>query len=241
MQRFWSETGVREAGGEGFHVTLDGKPLALPGEGRLRVPARLLAEAIAAEWSRVGETFEPRELPLTQLAATAYHRIAPNPAPTIEALARYAESELLCYRAERPESLIRRQAESWQPWLAWAERRFDAPLRVTQGLGFIPQPAASLAALRAAVAAFDAAGLAALGVIVPALGSLVLGLAVMERALGAAEAQRLAELDALYQEERWGTDSLAEARRAHILGEIETAYRFFALTRTPLSSAEIPS
>lgn len=237
MRRFWNEAGVVAAEGGGFHLTLDGKPLALPGEGRLRVPGRALAEAIAAEWQAAGEEFEPRHMPLTQLAATAYHRIAPDPGPTIAALARFGESELLCYRAEHPASLAQREAERWQPWLAWAERRYGARLATGAGLGFIAQPAESLRALEAALAAHDAAGLAALGVIVPALGSLVLGLAVAEGALGAAEAQELAELDTLYQEERWGTDRLALERRQRILAEIDAAVRFLALARMDAEDA----
>ena len=46
------------------------------------------------------------DTPLTRLAGTAQQRIAPDPAPTIDAIARYAESDLLCYRAETPEELV---------------------------------------------------------------------------------------------------------------------------------------
>ena len=47
------------------------------------------------------------DTPLTRLAGTAQQRIAPDPAPTIDAIARYAESDMLCYRAETPEELVR--------------------------------------------------------------------------------------------------------------------------------------
>ena len=43
-----------------------------------------------------------KDTPLTRLAGTALERIAPDPAPTVDAIARYGETDLLCYRAETP-------------------------------------------------------------------------------------------------------------------------------------------
>ena len=58
----------------------------------------------------------------------------------------------------------------------------------------------------------DVPALAALGVAVPAMGSLVLGLALAERRLDAATAHALGALDELFQADLWGED--VEAQRA---------------------------
>jgi chaperone required for assembly of F1-ATPase len=201
----------------------------------LRVGSEQLARAIAEEWQVAGGTkggeVSYAHTPLTGIAGTAQQRIAPDPAPTIDALARYAESELLCYRAAAPEALVCRQARGWQPWLDWAALTYDAPLRVTTGIGFVRQHPDSLAALRRAVAALDADALAALGVTVPALGSLILGLALAERRLDAATAHALGCLDELFQAEAWGEDADAAVRRRAIADEIGAAARFLELTR----------
>ena len=104
---------------------------------------------------------------------------------------------------------MRRQADAWQPWLDWAEQRYGAKLRVTTGIVAVRQHRGSVAALRAAVAALDAWALAALGVAVPALGSLVLGLALAEQRLDPATAHALGALDELFQAEQWGEDAQA--------------------------------
>ena len=65
----------------------------------------------------------------------------------------------------------------------------------------------SVAALRSAVAELDVAALTALGIAVPALGSLVLGLALAERQLDAESAHALGALDELFQVEAWGEDA----------------------------------
>ena len=64
-------------------------------------------------------------MPLTGLANAAIDRIAPDPAAFARGLAAYGESDLLCYRAEGPAPLVARQAELWDPILAWAQQRYD--------------------------------------------------------------------------------------------------------------------
>jgi chaperone required for assembly of F1-ATPase len=234
MKRFWDNATVAPTD-QGFAVLLDGRPMHLPGGPELRIRPRLLAEAITAEWQAAGGTnggeMSFADTPLTRLAGTAQQRVAPDPAPTADAIARYGEHDVLCYRAATPEELVRRQARAWQPWLDWAALTYDAPLRVTTGIAPIRQHRDSVAALRRAVAALDVEVLAGLGVAVPALGSLVLGLAVAAGELEAPAAHALGALDELFQAEQWGEDAEAAARRVAVAADIALAARFIALTK----------
>jgi chaperone required for assembly of F1-ATPase len=232
MKRFWDSAAPSPQPG-GFGVALDGKPVRLPGSAPLVVGSAQLAEAIAAEWSAAGGgakggEMSMAELPLTRLAGTAQDRIAPDPAPMVEGLAKYAETDLLCYRAT-DEKLAARQAQEWQPLLDWAALQHDAPLRVTTGLMPVPQDPLALAALRAVVARRSPLELTAMGVLVPSFGSLVLALAVVLRHLPVQEAHRLAILDETYQEEFWGLDSEAAERRRRIAGDVAVAARLVEL------------
>jgi chaperone required for assembly of F1-ATPase len=234
MKRFWDTASIAPAAG-GWQVRLDGRPMHVPGGAVLTLPTAPLAEAVAAEWQaagggRGGET-SFADLPVTRIAGTAQQRIAPDPEPVILEIARYGESDLLCYRAAGPAALVQRQEELWQPWLDWAARRYGARLLVTSGVVHVAQPPQALAALAGAVAQYDAPALAALGVAVPALGSLVLGLALAEGALTAAEAHALAILDETFQEQVWGTDAEALARRRQVGEDIAVAARFIGLLR----------
>ena len=232
MKRFW-EAALAVPRHEGdYGVVLDGRPLRLPGGSILTTESRALAEAIAEEWHRAGGAkggeMRQEDVPLTRILGAVQERIAPDPKPMVEGLARYGETDLLCYRAE-DHRLATRQAEAWNPLLEWAALALDAPLSITQGLMPMPQAPESLAALQAAVARHDAAGLAALGVAVPALGSLVLGLALSLGRLDAEEAHRLAIVDEVFQEEFWGSDAETAARRAERLDDVKLAARFIAL------------
>ena len=232
MKRFWEAALAVPRLEGGYGVVLDGRPLRVPGGSILTTESRPLAEAIAEEWHKAGGAkggeMRQEDVPLTRILGAVQERIAPDPKPMVDGIARYGETDLLCYRAE-DHRLAARQAEAWNPLLEWAALALDAPLNITQGLMPVPQSPESLAALEAAVARHDASGLAALGVAVPALGSLVLGLALSLGRLDADEAHRLAILDEMYQEEFWGGDAEAAARRADRLNEVKLAERFLAL------------
>lgn len=231
MKRFWDEARAAQVD-DGFAILLDGRPVRLPGGHPLRVQAASLAEAVAAEWQAAGGAkggeMRPDDVPLTRLVGTVEERIGPALEGTVTAIARYGETELLCYRADISR-LAARQAEVWDPWLSWAARNLDAPLRVTTGIMPVSQPPQALAALHRAVARHSVFGLAALGVAVPALGSLVLGLAVTGLHLDPAEAHRLAVLDETFQEEFWGLDPDNQARRNAAAADVALAARLMRL------------
>lgn len=233
MKRFWDEASIAEAEGH-FAVLLDNRPVRLPGGGHLRVAARPLAEAIAVEWQQAGgakgNAFSHDDVPLTRLVGTAAERIAPDPAPIVAAIARYAETDLLCYRAD-DRKLAARQAATWDPLLEWVARTLDAPLRVTAGVMPVAQPPQAISALTQAVAAHPPLEMAALGVAVPAMGSVVLGLALLAGRLDAEAAEAAATLDERHQEEFWGVDAEAAQRRASIAADVALAARFVALAR----------
>lgn len=232
MKRFWDRAEPVERTG-GWGVALDGRALRLPSGATLAVPTFALAAALAEEWQEAGGAkgaeVSLASLGLTRVIATAIDQIAPAPEPTVEALAAYGATDLLCYRAEFPPALAERQAERWQPLLDWAALALDAPLVVTVGVVPVDQPPAALAALRGALARRTPVALAALGVAVPALGSLVLGLAMAEGRIGPDEAHALAALDEAFQAEEWGEDAEAAARLAAVAADVRLAARVLAL------------
>ena len=232
MKRFWETASLESENGR-YSIRLDGRPMRLPGGPILLLESEALAAAIAAEWQTAGGTkggeLRVEDVPLTRLAGTAQERVSPNPEASVTALSHYAQSDLLCYRAERPEALALRQARLWQPWLDRATARYGACLAVTEGVIPVPQPQEAVAALRGALAAHPPFVLAGLGILVPAAGSLVLGLAVAEGALGAADAFALACLDEFFQAELWGEDWEAVAQRKAVEADIAVSARFIQL------------
>ena len=231
MKRFYTEVAAHPAEA-GFGVSFDGKPLRTPAKARLVVPTRALAEAIAAEWRGQSGEVKLDGLPLTRLASTALDLVARRQPAIVAEIARYAGSDLVCYRAEHPPELIERQHALWQPLLDWASLRYDAPLLVTAGILPVTQPPASLTAYAAAVAAYPPLELASLHLATAACGSLVVALALIEGRLDADSAFAAAELDQSFEIERWGQDAEQMRRRAALKDDIALAERFIALLRS---------
>ncbi len=231
-RRAWQEARAVAVKG-GFAVHLDERAIRLPDSSALVLATRPLADAVAREWTSrpVGEMIGPQDIPLTRIAGTAQARIAPDPQPTIAALSAFGATDLICYRAVGPEALVRREERLWQPWIDWARRELGAELRVTTGVMPVAQDPVPLAALSRAVASCDVPALAALGGIVPALGSLVLGLAVVRELISAPEAAAAAFAEEIFQAECWGEDRVAAARRADITAEVAVAAQFVSLAR----------
>jgi chaperone required for assembly of F1-ATPase len=230
MKRFYKETAVDQGDG-GHRVLLDGRPMRTPAKAVLVVPTRALAGAIAAEWGEVPDKADINvsHLPLTRLAATGLDRVTTQRARVIEDTAKYAGSDMLCYRASEPETLVKRQQEIWQPLLDWAATRYGARLIVVEGLAFVEQPADAVARLHEVVATHSDLALSALYNLTHISGSLVVALAVAEGHLSAADAFAAAQLDELYQIERWGEDPIAAKRHEGIRHDIEAGARFLAL------------
>jgi chaperone required for assembly of F1-ATPase len=230
MKRFYKEAAIEAADG-GFRILLDGKPTRTPAKAVLVVPAEPLAAAIAGEWRDVPEKAEINvsHLPLTRLAATGLDRVTIQRERVIEDTAKYAASDMLCYRATDPASLVKRQSEIWQPLLDWAAERYEARLVVGTGTTFVAQPPAAIATLREAVAAHGDLGLSALYNLTHIAGSVVIALALSERRISAAEGFAAAQLDELYQIERWGEDPTAAQRHEGIRRDIDAGTRFLAL------------
>ncbi|MFD1610185.1 ATP12 family chaperone protein [Sphingomonas tabacisoli] len=226
MKRFW-----KEARADDGTVLLDGKPVRTPKRNPLALPTSALAKAIAAEWNAVGEELDPRTLPLTGLANAAIDIVEPDRLSFAAQLAKYGETDLLAYRAESPPELVARQAAEWDPLLDWVRARYDVHVEIVTGIMHRPQPAATVARLRDATIACGDFELAALSPLVTIGGSLIAGLAVLERAFDAGTVWAAVNLDELWQEEQWGADLLAEQARESRRRDWDVAVRFLGLHR----------
>jgi chaperone required for assembly of F1-ATPase len=228
VKRFY-KAATAAPGPGGVAILLDGRPVKTPARAPLAVPTEALGHAITAEWNAQGEEIDPRAMPLTGLANAAIDRVAPDPQAFAGNLARYCENDLLCYRAETPEPLVRRQADAWDPLLAWAQRRFDVDFEVTAGVIHRPQQPLTVERLGRAVAAYGPFALAALAPLVTVSGSLLMALALAEGEIGLEQAWSAATLDETWQAEHWGNDPLAAAAHDERRRDFDAGYSFLSL------------
>jgi chaperone required for assembly of F1-ATPase len=168
-------------------------------------------------------------MPLTRLVNSALDGVAGREAEVRAEIAKYAVSDLLCYRAEGPSELVRRQAVAWDPILAWAREALGARLSTAQGIVPVAQPEAATRAIESGLARLDPLALAAHHVMTTLTGSALLALAHGHRRLTAEEAWAAAHVDEDWQISQWGEDAEAKARRDRRWSEMQAASRLLRL------------
>ena len=232
--RFYREADVLSAE-DGFALVLDGKPARTPARNPIVLPSAALGHAVASEWSAVGTVVDPRSMPMTRLVNTVIDGVARNKAAVLDEIGRFAGSDLLVYRAEQPEELVRLQSGFWDPIVAWSKDELKAPMVLAKGVMHIAQPVSSLQHLIETTIALAGAGrsasfrVGALHVMTTLTGSALLALAVGAGRVSTEDAWSMAHVDEDYQISFWGEDAEATARRANRWVDMETAGDVFRL------------
>ncbi len=208
MKRFWKAATVEETGA-GFSVMLDGRSVKTPAKRALTVPTEGMAARIAEEWQAQEETVDPASMPWTRSANAAIDKVSLQRREVADHLAGYAETDLLCYRADTPAALQERQALAWDPLLDWTQRTYGAHLSVTLGVMPISQTAPDIERLAAVMRGMSAFQLTGFHDLVALSGSFVIGLAATESVEPPEALWTKSRIDETWQIEQWGEDEEA--------------------------------
>jgi chaperone required for assembly of F1-ATPase len=221
-KRFFTNVSVEETGQSGFAVLLDGKSVRTPARRALAAPARQLAEAIAQEWRDATDHIDPARMPVTRLANTIIDGVVGAETQVAAEIEKYLGSDLMYYRATEPEGLVARQAELWDPLLAFARDRLGARFVLAGGINYVAQPDHAVDAARRAIPK-DAWRLGAAHVVTTLTGSALLALAMDARAITVEAAWAAAHVDEDWNMAFWGRDVEALKRRVFRFEEMKAA------------------
>lgn len=230
MKRFWKEVSVEQRDG-GWQVLLDGRAVRTQGRQAQLLPTRAAADLVAAEFAAQGEKVDPKSFIHRDLADFAIDIVRADRAGHIAKLLSYAETDTLCYRVDPGEALWRRQQDVWEPLVKACEAANGIRLERISGIIHRPQPAESLAALRARLERECDFTLAALVTLAAIAASLVVPLAALEEGADVNALFAAANLEEDWQAELWGWDHEAEKARKARLEAFTQAVRFVAAVR----------
>ncbi len=207
-KRFWQKAEAVPEGDQ-FAIALDGRPVNTPSRRRLLLPTHPMAMRVAAEWQAQVEKVDPTTMPWTQSANSAVDKVPDQRAEIETHLMGYADTDLLSYRAERPEELITRQAAGWDPILDWVEVKFGVRLVTTPGVMPVKQDPSHIKRLAGYMAPMSDFALTGFHDLVTVSGSYVLAVAVAENELDSEAGWALSRIDEEWQIEQWGADDEA--------------------------------
>jgi len=225
-KRFYENVTVGHDGA----ILIDGKEVRTPARRPLAAPTDALAKAIAEEWNAQRDVIDPAAMPLTRLANAVIDAVVDQPDAVAQAIADYLGSDLVFYRADAPVELIARQAQMWDPLLAFARDDLGARFMLAQGVVHVAQPREAMAAARNAIPR-EPWRLGAVSVITTLTGSALIALALAQGRLSADAAWAAAHVDEDWTMAIWGRDEEALARRAARRAEFDAAVKVLELTR----------
>ncbi|MEO1537652.1 MAG: ATP12 family protein [Pseudomonadota bacterium] len=208
MKRFWKAASCKRVD-EGFAIFLDERSVKTPAKCGLIVPTEEMGTKVAAEWDAQGEKIDPAAMPWTRSANAAIDKVAHQRQEVRDHLAGYAETDLVCYRADGPKPLSARQAAAWDPLIAWVAETYDAHLQVTVGVMPIAQSQEDVARLTTAMAPMSEFQMTGFYDLVSLSGSFVLALAATESWAPAEDLWGFSKIDEHWQIEQWGEDEEA--------------------------------
>jgi chaperone required for assembly of F1-ATPase len=213
---------------EGFLIELDGRVVKTPAGRRMVLPTGALAGLVAEEWKAQKDVIDFETMPATRLARAAIDALPDVRGDLVKRVVEYAGDDLLCYFADAPPELVRRQQASWVPILSWAEDELGQAIRQSSGVIHQDQTLGLIAAVERK--AMTIADLDLIGVTSAAqlFGSAFLALALHSRRLNGAGAFAASRIDETFQAETWGEDPEAASRARAIELEAQMLERWFA-------------
>jgi chaperone required for assembly of F1-ATPase len=226
-RRFYSAVSVEPQAG-GYAVLLDGRPVKTPARRTLAAPTQALAQALADEWEAQREVVDPAAMPLTRLANSIIDGVADKPDAVKAEITKFLGSDLVCYRAGSPDGLVGRQAQHWDPLIAFARDGLGARFVLGEGVMFVTQPDEAVAAAARAIPG-EPWTLGAVSAITSLTGSALIALAVARGELSADGAWAAAHVDEDWNMHQWGRDEQALERRAAREAEMQAAAKVLAL------------
>lgn len=220
-KRFYKAVSTIETEG-GFAVCLDGRIPRTPAKNALVLPNQAAAKLVASEWDAQIELITPASMPITRLCNVAIDRGYLTREALIEEVVKYARTDLVCYRAPSPKTLLEAQCAAWDPLMDWAGKNHHIKLTTTFDALAIAQPAPSLTALRDAIEGHDIWHLTALAFATGLAGSAIVAFALVNGFIDGETAFKAIRVEEDWQATRWGVDPdealIASARRLDLVG-----------------------
>jgi len=137
----------------------------------------------------------------------------------------FVDTDVLFFRAEYPDNLIKKQNEKWNPVLEWFRKEYGVEPKITSQITPPRQDKKLAKAIGDEVRKMNGRELIAFSKTAGGFTSLILALAVMKRHISVDDAFALSRLDELFQNEMWGEDEEALNSRKLALDEVKNAMR----------------
>lgn len=225
MKRFYKLASVDQCD-DGFAVKLDGKPVKTGSKKVLQHKSRDVALLMMKEWAEQEDMISPESMPVTQMITTLIDHVEMHREEITGNILKYLDTDLICYYADEPEDLVKRQKDVWGNWKAWIDGQYGAALKTTNGLAALKQEPTLHQKIEEEIRGFDLDHFNIVQVVTSLSGSIILALAFMHGEAGPEDVIESAYLEEhfkeeLYNAQLYGRDPLLEKQQASKTRDLE--------------------
>ncbi len=194
---------------KGWVIIKNKTPIMTPNNKTLKVPSKALAKSIIKEIKKnLNKKITKRTL--LSYAFFAVDIVEKETNIFINKIISFAETDTLCYRAEKKSELAEMQSKLWDPTLIWAEKEFGMKFLKNNTIVPFVQQKNTMEAIKKYLNKQDCHRLTCAFYISSFTNSFITMLAMIEKFKEAKELWQLSMLEENYNSEKWGKSKDAD-------------------------------
>ena len=231
MKKFWKIVQVKKKLKNSFDILLDKRILKTPMQKDLIFSNYKIAKETALEWDIDEKEINTENMVFYGLISTAIDKINNDKVSYIENVLGFINTDLICYRADKPNELIDLQNSSWNPIISFIKKYIDVELKFFIGVMPSKQSLEIFNRLKTLINSFSDIEISALHRMTNLTGSIFISICILKGDVLKNEAFELSFLDELYQAKNWGIEEESLDKRDKIAKELNRIISFVELIR----------
>ena len=231
MKKNWKTVQVKEKSINSYEILLDNNILKTPLKNELIIPNAKIAEEIYKEWNQETNFLNTDNMVFYGIISTSIDKIFDNRKQYVDDVLDFVNTDLICYRADKPIDLVQWQSKNWDPIISKVEKYINYKINIFKGIMPVRQDKQIHLKITTFLTEFSDLEIAVLHRITNITGSIFLTLCILKNDKIKKNAFELSYLDELWQAEKWGYEEEASKNRENINNELNRIIYFLDCLR----------
>ena len=221
MKKFWKTVEVSELTTDSYQILLDKKILKTPMQNDLIFPNYRIAYETSLEWDINSDELDTDEMILFGIFSTAIDRVIKDRDLYINETMKFVDTDLICYKADKPDELVELQNKHWDPILLIIKNYIGEEIQVFTGIMPGTQNIQVHNKIKKLIQNFSDIELSIFYRFTNIIGSIFISLSLIKGDVLKKQVCKLCFLDELWQAENWGVEEEAAKKRDKVSKEIK--------------------
>ncbi|MDC1356613.1 hypothetical protein N8310_03395 [Pseudomonadota bacterium] len=221
MKKFWKTVEVSELTTNSYQILLDKKILKTPMQNDLIFTNYRISYETSLEWDINSDELDTDEMIFFGIFSTAIDRIVNDRVLYINEIMKFVDTDLICYKADKPDELVELQNKHWDPILLIIKNYIGEEIEVFTGIMPGTQNIQVHNKIKKLIHNFSNIELSILHRLTNIIGSIFISLCVIKGDILKKYICQLCFLDELWQAENWGVEEEAAKKRDKVSKELK--------------------